>query len=54
MSKEDKDILLAKIDTLQYSFSDMQMQAIMSTMRDLVVSLPCVDKSELGFVKGKE
>ena len=49
MNKKDREILLAKIDALRWSFSDTQMQAIMATMYDLVLSISCKEDKELGF-----
>jgi len=52
MSDKDKEILLAKIDALRWSFSDTQLQAIMSTLNYLVSSIPSTDRNEIGF-RGK-
>lgn len=54
MSKKDKEILLAKIDALRWSFADTQMQAIMATMYDLVVSIKPTDSAEMGFKQGEK
>lgn len=49
MSNDDKKVLLAKIDALRWSFADTQMQAIMATMYDLVVSIKSTESTEMGF-----
>lgn len=49
MTQHDKDLVLAKIDALRWSFADTQLQSIAGVLYD-VASLINVDgKPELGF-----
>lgn len=49
MSARDKEILIAKIEALRWSFSDTQLQAIMGTMHDLVSSITTEEDKQMGF-----
>lgn len=54
MTQHDKDILLAKIDTLHYSLADVQLQAITTLVRDLIISIEVTSRDEMGFKKGEQ
>jgi hypothetical protein len=49
MTKPGKEILLAKIDTLYYSFDDVRLQSILTILRDIVNSTQVEEDKELGF-----
>lgn len=53
MLQEDKTIIVAKIDTLYYSISDVQLQSILTLLRDVVNSLPIEGKKDMGFTNTK-
>lgn len=55
MNSKDKEILIAKIETLRWSFSDTQLQALTALMHDIVYSITCNEPKEMGFgAKKKE
>lgn len=54
MSLNNKELLLAKIDTLYYSIADPQLQSVVGLLRDVVAHVDIDDKGELGFGKSSK
>lgn len=49
MTKHDKEVILAKIDALRWSFADTQLQALAGILYDVAGLMPVDGKEELGF-----
>lgn len=49
MTRTEKDIILARIDTLRWSCSDTQLQAVLGLVYDLAGLIKPDDADELGF-----
>jgi hypothetical protein len=54
MTSTEKDILLAKIDTLSSSFADVQLQSIVRLLREVVCDIVTIDRSDMGFTANKK
>lgn len=54
MTQIEKDLLCAKAETLYSSIADVQLQAVMGIMCDLIRSIAVDNKPSMGFGKDED